>query len=134
TALPSGAVQVVWRGSTAPHHIWSAFLTPGRRAAGPRDLGGSVSGSPWPEAAQGTARVFFRGTDGRMWQLTYRTDGRWHPPARLALGQLGAAPFSAGGTGSGPFEVFWRGTGGALWAASDAGSWTGPQRLGGHIR
>jgi hypothetical protein len=69
-----------------------------------------------------------------MWQLTYRTDGRWHPPARLALGQLGAAPFSAGGTGSGPFEVFWRGTGGALWAASDAGSWTGPQRLGGHIR
>lgn len=134
TALPSGAVQVVWRGSTAPHHIWSAFLAPGRRAAGPRDLGGSVSGSPWPEAAQGTARVFFRGTDGRMWQLTYRTDGRWHPPARLALGQLGAAPFSAGGTGSGPFEVFWRGTGGALWAASDAGSWTGPQRLGGHIR
>jgi Domain of unknown function (DUF1906) len=134
TSLPSGAAEVVWRGSTAPHHVWSAFLAPGDRPAGPRDLGGSVSGTPWPEAAQGTARVFYRGTDGAMWQLTYRTDGRWHPPARLALGQLGAAPFSAGGTGGGPFEVFWRGTGGGLWAATDAGSWTGPQRLGGHIR
>jgi hypothetical protein len=134
TALPNGAAQVVWRGSTAPHHIWSAYLVPGARAAGPRDLGGSVSGTPWPEAAQGTARVFYRGTDGRMWQLTYRKDGRWHPPARLALGKLGAAPFSASGTGSGPFEVFWRGTGGALWTASDAGTWTGAQRLGGHIR
>jgi hypothetical protein len=134
TALPSGAAEVVWRGSTAPHHVWSAYLVPGRRAAGPRDLGGSVSGAPWPEAAQGTARVFFRGTDGRMWQLTYRKDGRWHPPTRLPLGQLNAAPFTASGTGSGPFEVFWRGKGGALWAASDAGKWTGPQRLGGHIR
>jgi glycoside hydrolase-like protein len=134
TALPSGAAQVVWRGSTAPHHVWSAFLVPGRRAAGPRDLGGSVSGTPWPEAAGGTVRVFFRGTDSRMWQLTYRTDGRWHPPARLALGKLGSAPFGAGGTGSGPFEVFWQGTGGALWAASDAGHWTGAQRLGGRLR
>jgi Domain of unknown function (DUF1906) len=134
TALPSGAFQVVWRGSTAPHHVWSAFLASGQRAQGPRDLGGSVSGIPWPAAAQGTVRIFFRGTDGRMWQLTYRTSGRWHPPARLALGKLATAPFSAGGTGSGPFEVFWKGSAGALWAASDSGTWTGPQRLGGHIR
>ena len=35
TALPSGAIQVVWRGSTRPHHVWSAFLVPGRRAQGP---------------------------------------------------------------------------------------------------
>ena len=133
TALPSGAAQVVWRGSTAPHHVWSAYLVTGHRAAGPRDLGGSVSGTPWPEAAGGTARVFFRGTDSRMWQMTYRKAGRWHPPARLALGKLGSAPFGAGGTGSGPFQVFWQGTGGALWAASDAGHWTGAQRLGGHL-
>jgi hypothetical protein len=78
--------------------------------------------------------VFFRGTDSRMWQMTYRKDGRWHPPARLALGKLGSAPFGAAGTGRGPFEVFWQGAGGALWAASDAGHWTGPQRLGVRIR
>jgi hypothetical protein len=29
--------------------------------------------------------------------------------------------------------VFWQGAGGALWAASDAGHWTGAQRLGGHL-
>jgi len=134
TALPSGAIQVVWRGSTAPHHVWSAFLASGQRAQGPRDLGGSVSGVPWPAAAQGTARIFFRGTDGHMWQLTYRTSGRWHSPARLALGRVAAAPFTAGGAGGGPFEVFWRGSAGALWAASDSATWTGPQRLGGHLR
>jgi hypothetical protein len=134
TVLPSGAVDVVWRGSTRPHHVWSAFLQPGHRARGPRDLRGSVSGVPWAAAAQGTARVFFRGTDGRMWQLTYRTGGRWHPPARLALGKLAGSPFTAAGTGTGPFEVFWTGSGGALWAASDSSRWTGPQRLGGHVR
>jgi hypothetical protein len=134
TALPNGAAQVVWRGSTAPHHVWSAYLVPGRRAGGALDLGGRVRGPPWPEAAGGTARVFFRGTDSRMWQMTYRKDGRWHPPARLALGKLGSAPFGAAGTGRGPFEVFWQGAGGALWAASDAGHWTGPQRLGVRIR
>jgi hypothetical protein len=133
TALPSGAVQVVWRGSTAPHHVWSAFLAPGQRAAGPRDLGGSVSGTPWPEAAEDTARVFFRGTDSRMWQLAYRKDGRWHPPSRLALGQVATAPFGAGGSGSGPFEVFWQAKGGGLRAASDAGTWTAPQRLAAKI-
>jgi hypothetical protein len=134
TTLPNGAIQVVWRGATRPHHLWSAFLVAGRRAQGPRDLGGSVSGIPWPAAAQGTMRIFFRGTDGRMWQLTYRTSGRWHAPARLALGKVAAAPFTAAGTGGGPFEVFWRGSAGALWAASDPGTWSGPQRLGGHVR
>jgi hypothetical protein len=134
TALPSGAVEVVWRGSTRPHHVWSAFLTPGGRARGPRDLGGSVSGAPWPASARSTARVFFRGTDSRLWQLTYRSSGRWHSPAQLPLGRLGGAPFAAAGMGAGPFEVFWRGVRGGLWAASDSGrTWTNPQGLGGHV-
>jgi hypothetical protein len=135
TALSNGAIDVVWRGSTRPHHIWSAFLAPGYRAQGPRDLGGSVSGAPWPAAAQSTARVFFRGGDGGLWQLTYRGSGRWHSPARLPMGRLGSTPFAAAGMGAGPFEVFWRGTSGGLWAASDSGrKWAGPQGLGGHVR
>jgi Domain of unknown function (DUF1906) len=135
TALPSGAVNVVWRGSTRPHHVWSAFLRPGHRPQGPRNLGGSVSGAPWPAAALSTARVFFRGTDGRLWQLTYRNSGRWHAPARQRLGRVAGAPFAAAGRGSGPFEVFWKGRRGGLWAASGRGrSWRGPQRLGGHLR
>jgi hypothetical protein len=134
TALRSGAIDVVWRGSTRPHHVWSAFLRPGHPARGPRNLGGSVSGAPWPAAAKSTARVFFRGTDGKLWQLTYRSSGRWHSPTRLKMGKLGRAPFAAAGMGLGPFEVFWRGVHGGLWAATGSGrKWTGPQHLGGHV-
>jgi Domain of unknown function (DUF1906) len=133
-ALPSGAIDVVWRGSTSPHHVWSAFLVPGRPAQGPRDLGGSVSDSPWPAAAAGTVAVFFRGTDAGLWQLQYRKDGRWHPPARLRMGRLASAPFSAAGMGSGPFEVFWTGVRGALWGTASTGrSWAGPKRIGGTV-
>jgi hypothetical protein len=135
TALPSGAIDVVWRGSTSPHSVWSAYLSAGNRAQGPRDLGGRVSGAPWPVAAQSTVRVFFRGTNGKLWQMTYRKSGRWHPPARLPMGRLGSAPFAAAGLGGGPFEVFWAGVHGGLWAASASGRrWTGPQSLGGHVR
>jgi hypothetical protein len=133
-ALPSGAIDVVWRGSTSPHHVWSAYLKPGQPAQGPRDLGGSVSGSPWPAAAAGTLAVFFRGTDAGLWQLQYRTAGRWHQPARLRMGRLGSAPFSAAGMGAGPFEVFWTGVRGALWATASAGGhWSGPRRVGGKV-
>jgi hypothetical protein len=135
TALTNGAIDVVWRGSTSPHHVWSAFLRSGQRARGPRSLGGSIRGAPWPAAAQSMARVFFRGTDGRLWQLAYRSAGRWTSSARLAMGRLGSAPFAAAGMGAGPFEVFWKGVRGGLWAASGSGrSWTPPQGLGGHVR
>ncbi|HEU5419621.1 MAG TPA: glycoside hydrolase domain-containing protein [Streptosporangiaceae bacterium] len=134
TALPSGAVEVVWRGSTRPHHVWSAFLRPGHRPEGPRSLGGRITGSPWPVAADSTARVFFRGTDHRLWQLTYRNSGRWHQPARLHMGKLGDAPFAAAGRGWGSFQVFWKGRSGGLWTVSGAGrTWRGPKRLGGRL-
>jgi hypothetical protein len=135
TALRSGALDVVWRGSTSPHHVWSAFLQPGHRARGPRNLGGSVASAPWPAAARSTARVFYRGTNGRLWQISYRQAGRWQPPAQLRLGKVATAPFAAAGMGTGPFEVFWKGVGRGLWATSNSGrSWSAPQSLGGHVR
>ncbi len=135
TALPSGAVDVVWRGSTSPHHVWSAFLSPGHQPRVPRNLGGVISGAPWPAAAQNTARVFFRGSRGRLWELTYKAGGRWRPPARVSTGKLGSVPFAAAGMGGGPFEVFWKGVHGGLWAASSSGArWQVPQSLGGHLR
>ncbi|MGH3408000.1 MAG: glycoside hydrolase domain-containing protein, partial [Streptosporangiaceae bacterium] len=135
TALPSGAIDVVWRGSTSPHHVWSAFLGPGHPARAPRDLGGVISGAPWPAAAQNTARVFFRGSRGRLWELGYRSGGRWHPAARVSTRRLGSVPFAAAGMGGGPFEVFWKGVHGSLWAASSSGArWQVPQSLGGHLR
>jgi hypothetical protein len=134
TALPGGAVEVVWRGATRPHHVWSAFLQAGHRPRGPRNLGGSVTGAPWPVAAESTARVFFRGTDHRLWQLTYRSSGRWHSPAKLRMGKLGGAPFAAAGRGWGSFQVFWKGRKSSLWTVSGTGrKWRGPARLGGRL-
>ena len=135
TALPSGAIDVVWRGSTSPHHVWSAFFAAGHRPRVPRSLGGRISGAPFPAAAQNTARVFFRGARGRLWQLTYSGAGRWRAPAQVTGQKLGSAPFAAAGMGGGPFEVFWKGVHGGLWAASASGArWQGPQSLGGHVR
>ena len=134
TALPSGAIDVVWRGSTSPHHVWSAFLSPGHRARVPHDLGGVISGAPWPAAAAGSARVFFRGRRGGLWEVTYSSGGHWHVPAPVPAGRLGSEPFAAAGMGSGPFEVFWKGVHGGLWAASTSGArWQVPQSLGGHL-
>jgi Domain of unknown function (DUF1906) len=134
TALPSGAIDVVWRGSTSPHHVWSAFLTPGQRSRVPKNLGGVISGAPWPAAASGTARVFFRGRRGGLWELAYRSEGRWRAPARVPTHRLGSVPFAAAGMGAGPFEVFWKGVHGGLWAASSSGAgWQVPQSLGGHL-
>jgi glycoside hydrolase-like protein len=134
-ALPDGAIVVVWRGSTSPHHVWSAYLRPGAAARGPRNLGGVIRGTPWPAAAQWTARVFYRGGDGRLHDLRYKSAGWWSGPARIPVGKLGSAPFAAAGMGTGPFEVFWTGVHGGLWAASGSGRrWSGPQRVGGWPR
>ena len=77
-ALPSGAIEVVWRGSTVPHHIWSAV--PGLRPAwpGPRDLGGQISGAPWPAAAQGTSAVLLPRHAASCGSYLRGRSGRWH--------------------------------------------------------
>jgi hypothetical protein len=130
TALPGGAVDVVWRGSTLPHDVWSAYLRSGSRARGPVDLGGPLRGSPWPAAAGWSAGVFFRGDRGKLWELPYRPSGRWRDAVKVKVGPVGSAPYAAAGMGGGPFEVFWNGVGGGLWTATGAGrSWHGPQRV-----
>lgn len=133
-ALLSGAVDVFWRGSTSPHYVWAAFLVPGRAIRGPVRLNGSISLSPWPVAAAGTAGIFFRGTDGGLWVIPGHSGGGWAAPVRMHMGGLTAGPFAAVGTGTNAYEVFWRGPGGRLRAARLSGDrWTGPQNLHGRV-
>ena len=83
-----------------PHSIWSAQIDPDQRVRGPRNLGGVVSGAPWPVVAAGVESVVFRDPRGRLWQVP-RTGGKWGQarPVQLAAG-LSSAPFAAsGGTG-----------------------------------
>ncbi|HEY7145735.1 MAG TPA: glycoside hydrolase domain-containing protein [Streptosporangiaceae bacterium] len=132
SAEPTGAVRVLWHGA-GNANLWLASATPGGRWNGPRDLHGSLSQAPFPVAGvSGVIRVFWRGTDSRLWQVVRRKGG-WHKPAALPEGRLASEPFAAVGTSARSAEVFWRGRGGALWSAAlRSGTWKGPVRLGGH--
>lgn len=132
TAEPDGAVDVLWRGARDAH-LWAATGTPAGRWTGPHDLGGRLSLAPFPVAsASGVIRVFWRGRDGRLWQVIHRPRSGWQAPARLPMGRLGSGPFVTTGRATRNVDVFWR-RGGALWAASlrGAGGWVGPVRIGG---
>jgi Domain of unknown function (DUF1906) len=134
-ALADGQTDVFWRGSTTPHHVWMATISRSGRVSGPRMLGGSAAGNPWPVMAANTERVFFRDADGRLWQVQ-RTGSGWASPALLGkLGQAISDPFAATGSLGAPIELFWRGRGSRLWLAiKPAGhGWTAPSDLGGRV-
>jgi len=132
---PSGQIDVFWRGSTAPHHVWAAFVVP-RRVRGPVDLGGTIVGQPWPVYASGAERVFFRGPGNLLWVLR-RFGRRWGHPVRAAgVGRLTSAPFAAAGRAGAPLELFWRGAGDMLWVMRFAAprGWQTPRDLGGRVQ
>jgi hypothetical protein len=129
--LPTGETDVFWRGKI-PHSIWSAQIDPDQRVRGPRNLGGVVSGAPWPVVAAGVESVVFRDPRGQLWQVP-RTGGKWGQarPVQLAAG-LSSAPFAAsGGTGD-PLQLFWVGSKATLWSARFTAStgWQQPVDLG----
>ena len=134
-ALPSGEVDVFWRG-TAPHAIWSAVLRPGSRPVGPTRLGGVTSGLPWPVVAAGTEYLFLREPDGALWVLQREPDGRWSGPDRVAdASGLLSTPFSVAGSSATGLQVFWIGRRDRLWTERLAkpGGWESPQNLGGRL-
>ncbi|MGO9162345.1 MAG: glycoside hydrolase domain-containing protein [Streptosporangiaceae bacterium] len=130
TAQPSGALQVVWRGSH-PRSVWAAYRSASGRWTGPRDLGGSVTRTPWPVTAAGAVRVLWRGPHGGLWAVRRRHTGRFAAPVRLRRGSLRSAPFAAVGGPGGPLELFWAGRSGMLWSAAvRGGSTVGAHSLG----
>ena len=74
----------------------------------------------------GQQLVFWRGTDGHLWEAWY-SGGSWHGPADFAtLGTLASAP-SAAITPDGTQQlVFWQGTDNRLTEVWYAHSWNGP--------
>jgi glucosylceramidase len=69
--------------------------------------------------------VFWRGSDGRIYQASYA--GRWRGPAQTAWG-ADSTPAGAAGPG-GRVYLAWQGPGGHLYEASFARKWTQPQDL-----
>ena len=133
--LPNGETDVFWRGKV-PHSIWSAQIAPDQRVRGPRNLGGVVSGAPWPVVAAGAESVLFRDPHGQLWQVP-RTGGKWGPARRVQVAAgLSSAPFAAsGGTGT-PLQLFWTGSNASLWSArfTPSTGWQQPVDLGGSVR
>ncbi len=135
-ALPNGEIDIFWRGFSRPHGVWTAVVTAGKFVRGPKDLGGHVSGRPWPVFAAGSERVFFAGPRNDMWVLR-RFGDRWGRAVRAArIGHLTSGPFAASGGGNAPLELFWRGAGDRLWQARFAvpGGWQRLIDLGGKVR
>jgi hypothetical protein len=93
-------------------------------------LGTTVAGTLHPVSwGQGNEEVFWRGTDGNLWQ-EYTVNGTWYGPQQLTtLGNLASDPEPVS-WGTGNLEVFWRGTDGSLWQMYYLNGWQGPQSLG----
>jgi hypothetical protein len=133
--LADGETDIFWRGQ-APHEIWSAVITGGQRVLGPRDLGGSVIGSPWPVTAAGSAAVLFRGPRGQLWELR-RSGNRWSGAVRIAVVHgLDSEPYAASGGAGSPLQLFWTGSSGMLWSAryTPQAGWEQPVDLGGLVQ
>ncbi len=74
----------------------------------------------------GTAYVFWKGTEGNLWEAQGPADGALGAPYRVGMGPLGSAP-AVGVDSKGDTYVYWKGTNGNLWEAYWTGSkWTGP--------
>jgi len=133
TARRGGAIDVFWRG-LGNDRLWSASFAPGRRWAGPRELGGRLASAPFPLMTRDRVHVFWKGADGQLWQVSRGPRVGWRRPSSLRMGPARAAPFGISGHG-GKSELFWRGRAGHLWfAAQQRGhGWSRPHDLGGHV-
>jgi Domain of unknown function (DUF1906) len=134
TGLGNGQIDVFWP-ARSRRSVWHVSYSPGAGWGRAADLsGGGLSAGPFAVASgPGTVSVFWKGGNGRLWWATDSGSG-WPPPAPLAMGVLGSGPFAAGQPG-GAIDVFWKGSADKhLWhARHNAGSWVGPQNLGGTV-
>jgi hypothetical protein len=78
----------------------------------------------------GTAYVFWKGTDGNLWEAQGAATGALSGPDNRGMGTLGSQP-AAGVDSSGHLYVYWEGTDTNLWEAYWNGSaWAGPFNRG----
>jgi hypothetical protein len=126
---PSGTTELFYTDSG--HLIEQSAPTGGEWTR--TELTGDASGVPSAVlVGSDTVDVFYRGTDGFLWELASSGAG-WLPPQQLTqMGGVGTP--EAVSAPDGVIDVFWPGlTGLHLWHAqySPATGWAGPQYLGG---
>jgi hypothetical protein len=123
---------------TDPGEYAQIYSAPSKTPSSPGPAAGSTYGPPVPAgtppsvAMTGTAAayVFWRGTDGNLWEAQGPADGALSGPVDLGMGQLGSAP-TAAVDANGDVYVYWEGTNQALWEAYWNGAkWAGPYDRG----
>jgi hypothetical protein len=78
----------------------------------------------------GTAVVFWQGTDGQLWEAQGPAKGPLSGPYPRGMGPLGSAP-TVGVDQTGASYTFWKGTDSQLWSTYWNGSgFVGPNSLG----
>ncbi len=132
-----GDIDVLWRGTN--NQVWTIGYRNGEWGTAATDIS-AAGGSPAAlatdpsvvSAAPGRIDAFWEGEDGNLWQGTYTAgwygSGTWSAPTSLGLGPLGSEP-EAVSPGPGLIDVFWKGSGGALWVDRFSGTWSGPTPL-----
>jgi hypothetical protein len=122
-------IDVFWEGTDGD--LWRAlYETATGKWTGPSNVGMGPLGSPPTAAEQSTSagpqiQVYWKGTDGALWEADTSGGTKWSGPTSHGMGPLGSAPAVAS-LGYGNEYVFWGGTVGRLWQASwDSTSWNG---------
>ncbi len=131
-ATSHGAVDAFFAGTDGA--LWSTSYRPGAGWAAPRRLGGSLTSQPSTVVTGGTVRVFYRGANGGLQEVS-RSAGGWSQPRVLRMGRLGGGPVAVSG-GNGDIQVFWRGANPTqLWNAHFVPGlgWRGPVHLAGGL-
>jgi hypothetical protein len=129
----NGYTYVYWVGAGPSSDLWEAYWN-GSSWVGPFNRGMGPLGSE-PSVAvsrNGTAYVFWEGTNGELYEAQGPADGTLSGPYNRGMGPLGSAP-TAGVDGFGNTFVYWKGQGPSydLWQGYWNGSgWVGPFNRG----
>ncbi len=131
-AAPSDGASHAGSGGMGSSGTGSGGSTPSRSSGGSSKPGGS---SP---PSQPVEDVFWRGTDGHLWEASGSPGGNLSGPHAITSGSqyvsgpdpMGSGP-TAGTDSAGRIYVFWKGIGAGLWEAYwNGSSWAGPIGLG----
>ena len=132
-----GDIDVLWRGTN--DHVWTLGYRNGGWGTAATDIGAGAGSSAVlttdpsvVSSAPGRIDAFWEGADGNVWQSTYTAgwfgSGSWSTPASLGVGPLSSVP-EAVSPGPGLIDLFWVGTGSALWVDRYNGAWSGAAPL-----
>jgi Domain of unknown function (DUF1906) len=129
--LPDGGTMVFYRG--AGRQLWRELYRPGSGWAKPVATGTRAWSAPSAVWTGSSVAVFFTGTSGRLWVLSYQEDGRRMGQGVLTrMGKVGPGLAAVSQPG-GMIDLFWRGPDDGLWQGqfTPGAGWAGPRALAG---